>query len=308
MTTDAPTGYRSGFVAIVGRPNVGKSTLMNRIVGEKVAIATPKPQTTRDRIRAIRTYDDWQVVFVDTPGIHEAKGLLNRYLIDVAIGTLRDVDLVYLLVDAAKLQGVEEEALAPLRRIVEAIAAAGTPTLLLLNKIDRVRDKAKLLPLIETLGAMHAFEEVVPISARTGDGLEGLEALTRSRLPEGPALFPEDSLTDRSLRFLAAELVREQLFLQLQQELPYHAAVTVEAWEEKPQVTVIHAAIHVAREGHKGMVIGRRGARLKEIGTRARAGLERMLDTRVHLELHVRVEERWTERPGALRKLGYDDR
>ncbi len=299
--------HRSGFVSIVGRPNVGKSTLMNQVVGEKVAITTPKPQTTRDRIRGIRTWDDWQVVFVDTPGIHEARNLLNRYMVSLAMGTLRDVDLIYAMVDASHLDAKPEVVLEQNKRIVEAIAEAGTPTLLLLNKIDRLRDKSRLLPMIETLSALHTFEGVLPVSARTGDGVDALLEATHRLLPVGPALFPEDSLTDRSMRFLAAEIIREQLFLQLQEELPYQVAVGVEAWEDKGHVTVIHAAIHVARDTHKGIVIGKGGSRLRRIGEKARGGLEHMLDGRVFLELHVRVEPKWIDRPGALRKFGYDE-
>ena len=299
--------HRSGFVSIVGRPNVGKSTLMNRVVGEKVAITTPKPQTTRDRIRGIRTWDEWQVVFVDTPGIHEAKNLLNRYMVNLAIGTLRDVDLIYAMVDASHLDAKPDIVLEQNRPIIESIARSGTPALLLLNKIDRLRDKSRLLPMIESLTALHSFEAVLPLSAQTGDGVDALLEATQHRLPQGPALFPEDSLTDRSMRFLAAEIVREQLFLQLQEELPYQVAVGVEAWEDKGHVTVIHAAIHVSRANHKGIVIGRGGSRLRSIGEKARRGLERMLDTKVFLELHVRVEEKWIDRPGALRKLGYDE-
>ncbi|MGM0574325.1 MAG: GTPase Era [Myxococcota bacterium] len=302
------TPHRAGFVALVGRPNVGKSTLLNRLVGEELAIATPKPQTTRDRIRGIRTFDDWQVVFVDTPGIHEARNLLNRYMVDLAVGTIGDADVAHLIVDVAHMAAKPEQVLEQTRGIVEALQRTSTPALLILNKVDRVRDKALLLPMIEELSALHSFEEVVPVSALKGDGVERLLELTRERLPESPPLFPEDHVTDRSMRFLAAEMVRQQLFLRLEQELPYQVAVGIEQWEERrDDLVVVYATIHVARESHKGIVIGRKGARLKEIGRRARMRMEHFLGRKVFLDLRVRVEEQWTERPGALRKLGYDD-
>ncbi len=301
--------HRAGFVAIVGAPNVGKSTLMNRVVGERLAITTPKPQTTRDRIRGVVTADGWQAVFVDTPGIHEPSSQLHRYMVELAIGTLADADLVYVLVDAERFLNKPAVVKRRTARIVSSLETAGTPAMALLNKVDLIRDKRSLLPLLEGLGEIYpAFEELVPLSARTGDGVEGLLELTRSRLPEGPPLFPEDTLTDRSMRFIAAELVREQLFMQLDQELPYQVAVSVAGWKERPDGLVeIHATIHVSRKNHKGIVIGHGGARIKQVGERARMNLERFLERRVYLDLHVRVEPNWPERVGALRKLGYDE-
>ncbi len=302
----AESTHRSGFIAIVGRPNVGKSTLMNLLVGETVAIATHKPQTTRDRIRGIRTQEGSQVIYVDTPGIHEARTLLNRYMVDLAVATLLDTDLVYLVIDAAHMAAKPEQVSEQTARIVEAIAESGTPALAVLNKVDLVADKAALLPMIETLQALHSFEAIVPISAKKESGLEGLDAETFTRLPEGPQLFPEDQLTDRPMRFIASEMIREQLFLQLKQELPYHTAVGVDSWTEEGQLVVVQATIHVGRESQKGMVIGKRAARLKVIGQAARVRLERFLDRKVYLDLRVRVEAKWTERGAGLRKLGYD--
>ena len=214
------TPHRSGFIAIVGRPNVGKSTLMNHLVGETLAIATHKPQTTRDRIRGIRTDEHSQVIYVDTPGIHEARTLLNRYMVDLAVATRVETDLVYLVIDAAHMAAKPEQVEEQTSRIVEAIAQSGAPAIAVLNKVDLIPDKAGLLPMIETLGQLHPFVAIVPISAAKGKGLDGLDAETLPRLPEGPQLFPEDQLTDRPMRFIASEMIREQLFLQLKQELP----------------------------------------------------------------------------------------
>ncbi len=299
-----PADFRAGFVAVVGRPNVGKSTLTNQLVGERVAITTPKPQTTRDRIRGIRTFDDWQLVLVDTPGIHEPQNLLNRYMVELAVGTVGDADLVYLLIDAPHMASKPDQVLEKNAPIFAALAKVGTPAFLVLNKIDRVKDKAQLLPMIEALSAQHPFVEVVPISALRGAGTERLLALTRAILPPGPMLFPEDSLTDLT----AGEVVREQLFLQLRQELPYQVALSVDSWEERgPGLVAIYATIHVARDGHKGMVIGRQGQRLRSVGQAARVALEEMLEVRVFLDLNVRVESKWIDDPRKLKKLGYDE-
>jgi GTP-binding protein Era len=299
--------HRSGFVAIVGRPNVGKSTLLNRLVGERVAITSPKPQTTRDRIRGILTDKNHQAVFIDTPGIHEASSRLHRYMVSLAVGTLSDSDLVVMVVDAERFVDRFDHERAQTEEILGVLGEAGTPSLLVLNKIDRVKDRRRLLPVIEALSGLHPFEHLIPVSAQGGEGVPELSALTCSLLPEGPALFPEDDFTDRSLRFLASETIREPLFMQLRQELPYHVAVGIDAWEDKGEVVVIHATIHVARSSQKGMVIGRGGSRLKAVGQSARRGLERLLNRRVFLDLRVRVEPGWTERPESLRKLGYDE-
>jgi GTPase len=300
--------FRSGFVAIVGRPNVGKSTLINTLVGEKVAITTPKPQTTRDRIRGIVTSEEAQVILVDTPGIHQARNKLNRYMVDVAVATLGDVDLVYLLVDVPHLVSKPEKVLEETRAIIDTIRGSGTKTFLIPNKVDLVPDKASLLPLIESLNEMHDFAEIVPISAKKGDGTQRLLDMTKTLLPEGPALFPGDSLTDRNMRFMAREIVREKLFMRLKKELPYQIAVSIDSWKEKEDgLLVIHSSIHVARASQKAIVIGRGAGKLKAVGQHARKDLERLTGCRVFLDLHVRVEDDWIDKEAGLRKLGYDE-
>lgn len=308
----APSGdaHRTGFVGIIGRPNVGKSTLMNRILGQKLAIATPKPQTTRDRIKGIRTFEEapaWQAIFVDTPGIHEARTKLNRYMVDVAIATVSDVDLCYVLVDAAKSAAAIDKALDDLKPLVEHVANAKKKAFLLLNKIDRLTDRSVLFKVIEGLSPAYAWDEVVPVSAKKGDNLKHLLAATRLRLPVAPALFAADELTDRPMRFIAKEIIREQLFLRLSQELPFGLAVNILSWEEKPEVVVIHANIHVSRKSHKPIVVGAGGAGVKVVGERSRIAIERFIERKVYLDLRVKVDEDWHERPDALKALGYDE-
>ena len=300
--------YRCGFVGIVGRPNVGKSTLMNRILGQKLAITTPKPQTTRDRIKGIRTWegaDPWQAIFVDTPGIHEAQTRLNRYMVDLAIGTLSEVDVAYLLVDAAKAVNNPAAAVADLAGVVQHVSSAGKKAFLILNKIDKIPDKTKLFTLMETFAQAHVWAEIVPVSAKRSDNLGRLLEVTRAALPEGPPLFAADELTDRPMRFIAKEIIREQLFLRLAQELPYALAVDIIQWQDKPDVVVIHANVHVARKSHKPIVVGRQGAQIKEIGEKSRLGIERFVERKVYLDLRVKVDEGWTERDDKLKALGY---
>lgn len=305
----APPGHRTGFVGIIGRPNVGKSTLLNRLVGEHIAIATPKPQTTRDRIRGIRTFADWQVIFVDTPGIHEARTRLNRYMVDLAFSTLDDVDVAYLLVDVPSYLEKPERRREEIERIAQKLAEHGTKALLVLNKIDKVKDKAQLLTIIEALAAVHGFEAFLPVSARTGEGTDTLLAETRARLPEGPPLFDADELTDRPLRFIVKELIREPLIMQLGQELPYNAAVHVDHWAEGERGgLVIHATIVVNKKSHKPIVVGKGGARIKAIGQAARERIERYLERKMFLDLRVKVDEDWIERPASLKELGYDEK
>lgn len=305
------TAHRCGFVGIVGRPNVGKSTLMNRILGQKLAIATPKPQTTRDRIKGIRTWEDpeapWQAIFVDTPGIHEAETRLNRYMVELAVATVGEVDLCYVLVDAFKSVANLERAAEDLTQIAQHVAASHKKTFLVINKVDKVPDKTQLFTVIEKLSPIYPWAEIVPVSAKKQDNLGRLLEVTRLALPEGPPLFAADELTDRPMRFIAKEIIREQLFLQLAQELPYSMAVDVMNWEDKPDVVVIHANIHVARKSHKPIVVGKQGAQIKAIGEKARMGIERFVERKVFLDLRVKVDEDWTERPSALKELGYDD-
>jgi GTP-binding protein Era len=291
--------HRAGEVAIVGRPNVGKSTLLNALVGAKVAIVTPKPQTTRTRVVGIRTLPDAQIVFVDTPGIHPARSPLNLRMVAVAEEARAEADVVLLVVDASA--GVTPAD----RELAEVLARGRATTIAVLNKRDRVRP-AKLLPMMAALGECLPGREVIPVSARTGENVDTVLKVAAAALPEGPRLHPEDEYTTAPARFLAQELVREQLFLATDEEIPYGTAVEVEEYREEPArgLVAVRATILVAREGHKGIVIGVRGERLREIGTRARGELERLLGTRVFLELFVRVEPGWATNPRRLRELG----
>jgi GTP-binding protein Era len=294
-----PPPFRSGTIAIVGRPNVGKSTLLNQILGEKVAIVSPKPQTTRNRVTGIRTTETSQMVFLDTPGIHQARSLLNRRLVNVALDTLHEVDCALWLVAAPERIGPEDEGIA------ETLAAARGEVFILLNKIDLV-SKGKLLPLIQRCAELLPGREIVPISALKGDNLPLVLELIEKGLPEGPKLFPEGEYTDQSERFLASEIIREKIFLLTREEIPYGVAVTIDEFTEKEEknLIVIKATVHTERNSHKGILIGKRGAMLKEIGTKAREELEALLACKIFLELFIRVDEGWTRDPNALREMG----
>jgi GTP-binding protein Era len=301
---------RAGFVAIVGRPNVGKSTLLNRVLGEKVAIVTPRPQTTRTRILGIHNAPGLQIAFFDTPGLHRAKGELNRRMVELALSTLSEVDAVLLLVEAGTGPEGRVEVGEATRWIVEEVARSGKPAVLGISKMDRA-PRPTLLPVIAAYKDLHAWTDVVPFSALTGENVDDLIATLARRLPEAEApLFPADMLTDQAERTLAAEYVREQAMLLTRQEIPYAVAVGVEEFDESGRqegsrgLVRISAVVYVERESQKAIVIGKRGAMLKQIGTRAREGLERLLGCKVFLQLHVKVEEGWSERAAALRKLG----
>ncbi len=302
----------SGFVAVIGRPNAGKSTLVNSIVGEKVAIVTPKPQTTRDLIRGIHTSERGQIVLIDTPGVHNAKGRneLNRRMVQVAMGALHQADLVLHMVDVVSwVRG--KKTIHPLDiEIRKGINATRHPSILLLNKVDRI-PKPELLPLIEQMNSPMEFEEkcpyseIMPLSSNQKKPVARLVELLFNILPEGPSLFPGDQLTDRSVRFMISELIREKIFLKTHQELPYSTAVYIEAFEETAKKIHVHATIVVERASQKGMIIGRGGSMLKEVGTKARLELERLLGKKMMMELHVKVDDRWSDRPRALDRLGY---
>ncbi|MBR57181.1 MAG: GTPase Era [Myxococcales bacterium] len=307
-----PSKTTSGFVAVIGRPNAGKSTLVNSIVGEKVAIVTPKPQTTRDPIRGIHTTDRGQIVLIDTPGVHNARGRneLNRRMVQVAMGALHQADLVLHMIDTVSW-GRGKRNIHPLDiEIRKGIHASRRPSILLLNKVDRI-PKPELLPLIELMNTPMDFEEkcsyseIVPLSANQKKPVERLVDLLFDVLPEGPSLFPEDQLTDRSVRFMISELIREKIFLKTHQELPYSTAVYIEGYEETAKRIHVHATVVVERDSQKGMIIGRGGSMLKEVGTKARRELEGLLGKRMMLEIHVKVDDRWSDRPGALNRLGY---
>jgi GTPase len=290
---------RSGFVSLLGRPNAGKSTLLNALVGEKLAIVSDKPQTTRTTIQGVANIDGAQVIFVDTPGIHKSTTLFNQRMMETVRSVLEDRDVLLYVVDAAAPFSSEDaEAMAALKRL-------SAPTLLLVNKIDRVPDKRQLLPLIEQYKSVREFDEYIPVSAKTGQGLDRVRAAIVSRLPEGPAYFPGDHLTDQPERFLAAELIREQILGQTRQEVPHAAAVLIDRWEETPKLTRIAATIYVERPGQKAIVIGAGGASLKKIGTQARLEIEKMLDRKVFLELFVKVQKDWRENPEFLNAIDW---
>ncbi len=304
---------RAGYCAIVGRPNVGKSTLMNRFLGEKLAVVTPKPQTTRNRILGVKNRPGAQIVFVDTPGIHRAKSSLNRYMVDQALAAVAECDVVLCLVEAPRVAGatLAGRAFDPgegNRFILDELAKVRRPRVLGINKVDLLADKTALLPLVDGYARALPFDEIVPISAATGDGVDRLEEAIAARLPVSPPLFPEEMLTDRAERFLAAELVREQAFLLLKDELPYSVAVTIESFQERASKkdVVIEAVLHVERDSQKKIVVGEGGRMIKEIGTHARAEIGKLLGCPVHLKLFVKVDSDWTRNDRAIQRLGYE--
>lgn len=299
------TTHRFGHVALMGPPNAGKSTLLNRILGQKLAIVSPKPQTTRNAISGIFTKDDAQIVFLDTPGVHRMAGRMNRLLLEAAWGALQQADAVVLILDlqlySKKPQLFDRE----IRPLTDPVGRVGKPVFIAANKVDMVRPKEKMLPLLLRIGQAFPQAEIFPLSAQMGEGVDELLAAITKILPEGEARYPEDQLSTASLRFLAAETIREKLFLELEEELPYSTLVEIEQWEEPETGPVrINACIHVARSTHKGMVIGKGGQMLKKVGTAARIELEVLLERPVHLELWVKVREDWTEDPGFLREMG----
>lgn len=291
--------FKSGFVAIVGRPNVGKSTLLNALVGHKVAIVSNKPQTTRNRIQGIVNRSNAQIVFIDTPGIHRADTALDKQMMEEVAQALDGIDIACLLVDATREFARSE------RYSLDRVRHFRGKSFLLLNKIDRVHDKRKLLPLMETFSREHEFTEIFPISALTGDGLNELVESLIAYLPEGPPLFPEDQSTDQPERFLAAELVREKVLTHTREEVPHAVAVLLDSFEEGERLVRIRATIYVEREGQKGIVIGRGGEMLKKIGTEARKELETLLGTKIFLELFVKVERNWRQNSAIVRQLDW---
>jgi GTP-binding protein Era len=325
-TTDENAIQVTGTVAILGRPNVGKSTLLNAIVGEKLAIVTPKPQTTRNRIvgvwngHSILTVDDprgagrpaaGQIVFVDTPGVHVARSQLNRFMVREAMGAIEDVHAVLVVVEAhEKAAALSPSAKLPEAEswILERLTAANKPAVLCLNKVDKVKDKGQILPLIEWWGRVAKFSAIVPTCATRMKGLDGVIQELLRLLPEGQPLYAPDVLTDRTERFLAGELIREQLFLRLHQELPYATAVMVDNWNDREKGdVVIDASIVVDRESQKAIVVGKRGAMIRDVGMAARKEISEMVGRPVHLRLNVRVEEGWTTSPKDLAELGYSE-
>jgi GTPase len=290
----AGSDHRAGFVAILGRPNAGKSTLLNALTGAKLAIVAAKPQTTRTSIQGALTTPEAQIVFIDTPGIHKARGLLNKRMMDAVRGAAESPDLVVFVIDALA-RASEEDAQA-----IDLVKKTGAPAIAVLNKIDWLQEKPKLLALIDRYRALHDFAAYVPISALKGAGLEELKREIVARLPEGPAQFPADYLTDQPERFLAAEILREKILHFAHQEVPHSVAVGIESWDDTGKLLRIAATIYVERPGQKAIVIGAQGAALKKIGTAARQELERILGRKVFLQTLVKVQPRWRDNPEFL--------
>jgi GTP-binding protein Era len=292
--------FHSGFVAIIGRPNVGKSTLLNRIVGQKIAITSHKPQTTRNRILGIQNHENAQILFVDTPGIHKAHSPLNKYMVDQARSACLDVDVILWLVEADR--PVDKDPMIP-----KLLEKSKRPVILVINKIDTV-SKETLLPLIDTYKEICPFASIIPVSALKGDGVELLVAEIPEKLPQGPQYYPDDQLTDVPERFIVAEMVREQILKHTKDEVPYGVAVMVERFEENPvkNMVGIDAVIHVERDSQKGILVGKGGKMIRKIGQEARKEMERMLGIKVHLELFVRVQKNWTTSGRLMREFGYE--
>lgn len=293
--------FKSGFTVIVGAPNAGKSTLLNRLVGEKISITSAKPQTTRNRIAGIAHGAGFQIVFLDTPGVHKTDRIFNRRIVDVAMVAIDEADLVLVIADASRPDSASESL------ILEKLQGkSGISTVLALNKID-LTEKPKLLELIDRWSKAYSFNEIVPVSAKEGTQLPELMSAMAGLLPAGPPYYPEDAITDMPERFIVAEMIRERVFENTGQEIPYSTAVTIEDFSEEPgrDRISIHAAIHVERNSQKGILIGHNGRMLKSIGTEARQDIKRLLGTRVFLKLFVRVEKNWSKNPKAIRKLGY---
>jgi GTP-binding protein Era len=291
--------FHSGFASLVGRPNAGKSTLLNALSGEKLAIVSEKPQTTRTTIQGVVNLPGSQIVFIDTPGIHKSTSLFNKRMMETVRTALEDRDVLLYVADASIPFSTEDAEAA------SVVKNLSTPVLLLANKIDRVQDKRKLLPFIEQFKTVREFDEYIPVSATTGEGLDRVRDAIVARLPEGPAYFPTDHLTDQPERFLAGELIREQILRHTRQEVPHAVAVLIERWEETPKITKIAATIYVERDGQKAIVIGAGGAALKKIGTLARYEIEKMVGRKVFLELFVKVQKDWRENPEFLNAIDW---
>ncbi|MCF6338268.1 MAG: GTPase Era [Gammaproteobacteria bacterium] len=293
--------FHCGYVAIVGRPNVGKSTLLNCILGQKISITANRPQTTRHRILGVKTTDDCQVVYVDTPGLHlGGKKAINRFMNRAASSSITDVDVIIFVLD--RTQWTDEDA-----HVLEKIKQVTVPVFLVVNKVDGLKEKDVLLPYLGMLAEKHAFTQMIPISAQTGEGVSQLEAAIEKLLPTAPPFFPEDQVTDRSERFMASEFVREKLVRSLSQELPYSTTVEIEKFSVENNVRHIHAIIWVERDGQKGIIIGKKGQQLKRIGELARKDMERAFEGKVFLQLWVKVRSGWADDERALRSLGYQD-
>ena len=293
--------FLSGFIAIIGPPNVGKSTLLNRFLGQKIAITSPKPQTTRNRILGIYNEDDCQMVFIDTPGIHQTRSLLHKSMVRSAKASLGEVDIILLVVELEEAGHSDE-----LDTILRLLKKTAKPAIMAINKIDLIK-KERLLPLIESYSKLHCLDSIVPISALYGDGVEALREELKKRLSPGPQFFPPDMLTDKSEEFLIAEIIREKIYYETREELPYSSAVMVERLEEDSarNLLTVMAVIYVEKTSQKGMIIGKNGRMIKRIGTNARTEIERIFSLKVYLELFVKVEKKWSSSTRSLRRLGY---
>ncbi|MDR2893393.1 MAG: GTPase Era [Deltaproteobacteria bacterium] len=300
------TEHRCGWVALMGPPNAGKSTLLNSYLGQKVAIVTPRPQTTRNQITGILSEPDAQVIFMDTPGIHQLRGKMNRLLLQSAWQAMENADALLLVLDGDLYARKPEFLDNDVKPILPALQAEERPLLVAVNKVDLLGDKSKLLPLLETLHAELPKAEIFPLSALKGLGLPDMLGKLKKSLPASPAQFPDDQLSTLPMRFMSAELIREKLFLSMRQELPYFTAVDIELWEELPEqnLTRINAVIYVGRSSHKGMVIGQGGKNLKKVGETARKEIQELLGTKVYLELWVKIKENWPEDLNFLHTLG----
>lgn len=297
----AEKNQRCGYIAIVGRPNVGKSTLLNHILGMKLSITSRKPQTTRHQILGVKTQENIQAIYVDTPGIHQRRGTaINKYMNRAATSVLNDVDVILFVVQAKKW--TEED-----QAIIEKFKTVSCPIVLVVNKIDTLASKKELLPLIDELSTQYDFAEILPVSALSGTNVEMLEQKITPLLPENEHVYPDDQVTDRSMRFLASEIIREKLIRELGQELPYTSTVSIDKYVDDPDIVHIHATIYVESAGQKAIIIGKKGSRLKSIGTKAREDISKMIETKVYLNLWVKVREGWSNDERALRGLGYGE-
>ena len=293
--------FRCGYVALIGRPNVGKSTLMNYVLGQKISITSHRPQTTRHRILGIKTTDEAQFVYVDTPGIHDnEKKAMNRYMNRTAGASFKDVDVIVLLVDA--MRWTKEDDL-----VINRLEHVKTPVVLAVNKVDLIKKKEDLLPFIEKIKSKYEFKDIIPVSAMKGDNIEGFEKTILEYLPLSDAFYDEDQITDRSSRFMAAEIIREKLTRNLTQELPYNLTVEIEKFKNDGKILDISAVIWVERDNQKAIIIGKKGGKLKEMGTKARIDMEKLFQEKIFLELWVKVKSGWSDDERALNSLGYID-
>ena len=294
-----PKPYRSGFVSILGRPNAGKSTLLNALVGQKISIVADKPQTTRTAIQGVMNSPGAQVIFVDTPGIHRSDSSINKRMMDAVRASLDERDAFVYVVDATHPFGAADE------KALTILRADGPPVILAVNKTDALKSRAELLPILEEYRRRFTFAEYIPISALKGDGIQHLGEEVIKRLPEGPEYFPPDHITDQPARFLAAELIREKILQTTQQEVPHSVNIVVDKWEESPKFIRIFATIYVERDGQKAIIIGAKGASLKRTGTAAREEMEALFDARIYLDLHVKVERDWREKSAFLNTIDW---